>query len=216
MQIIPSILVQSEEQFINQIQNIQNQVKTVQLDIADGIFVKNKTWADPDVVKYETHCDIELHLMVVNPLEELKRWQAVEQVIRILIHYESVDDLADIMPTLHAYGWEIGIVLNPDTSIDVLEPYIDDIKCVQFMTVYPGKQGQTFISDVLEKIKKFHQTYPDMPIAVDGAVNETNIADLINVHVTRIGPGSALFGNENTPQQNLKLMQKLINSLKND
>lgn len=209
MQIIPTILVYSQKEFETQINLIQNHVPLVQHDIEDGIFVDNKTWSDPDVAQRLTTCDIELHLMVSDPLEELKRWQKVEQVIRVLVHYESVKNLTDIMPTLHAYGWEIGIVLNPETNIKVLKPYIDEIKSVQFMTVHPGKQGQNFLPDVLKKIKKFHKKYPNMPIAVDGHVDETTIPDLIQAGITRFGVGSAIFGTAN-PVASLKQLEQLL------
>jgi len=213
MTIIPSILVTSEDEFKQQIQSIQPHVPMIQLDIADGKFVDNTTWAEPDVIKKIVTCDIELHLMVSDPLSELKRWQSTEQVKRILVHYESTD-LADIMPTLHAYGFEIGIVLNPDTSTTVLTPFISEIKCVQFMTVVPGKQGQPFESNVLRKIKAFHKKCPDMPISADGGVNAETLPKLIAAGVTRCGPGSAIFGNEKSPKENLENLQQIIHSLK--
>lgn len=209
MHITPAILVHTKKEYKTQIEAIQDHVDIIQLDIADGKFVENVTWADPDVVKDVTTCDIELHLMVADPLEELKRWQSTEQVTRILVHYESVKNLGDIMPTLHAYGWEIGIVLNPETNIDVLEPYIGEIKSVQFMTIHPGKQGQAFLPKVLTKIKKFHKKYPDMLIAVDGHVDENTIPDLLKAGVTRFGVGSAIFGTDD-PVDNLKKLTQLL------
>ncbi len=209
MNIIPSILVKTAKAFKQQINQIQKHTDIIQLDIADGNFVDNKTWADPDVVKKLTTCDIELHLMVSNPLEELKRWHNTEQIIRILVHYESVKNLADIMPTLHAYGWEIGIVLNPETDINVLESYINEIKLVQFMTIHPGKQGQKFLPEVVKKIKIFHAKYPDMSLAADGHVDETTIPDLIKAGITHFGVGSTIFGDKN-PVERLKKLEQLL------
>ena len=209
MQIIPSILVKTKTEFKKQIETIQKYVSILQLDIADGKFVDNETWADPGVIKDATTCDIELHLMVSDPLEELKRWQSTEQVKRILVHFESVKNLDDIMPTLHAYGWEIGIVLNPETDIDVLKPYIEEIKSVQFMTIHPGKQGQAFLPEVLEKIKKFHKKYPNMPIAADGHIDEITIPDLKKAGVTRFGVGSAIFGSDD-PIATIKKLELLL------
>src|SRR3990167_11298761 len=78
---------------------------------------------------------VELHLMVKEPLNELKKWQSVEQVVRILVHYECMDNLKDIFPTLHAYGWDISIVLNPDTPIAALDPYLPEIKGVMTILI---------------------------------------------------------------------------------
>ena len=213
MIIIPSILVQSEDEFKKQIKALDNVLDLVQLDIADGKFVPNTTWANPEIVKRETPMDIELHLMVESPLKELARWGSVDQVIRILVHYESVKNLAEIMPTLHAYGWEIGIVLNPDTPIDVLEPYIHEIKTVMFMGVYPGKQGQKLIPEVLQKIKQFKTKHPQISVELDGAVNEETLPDITKTRGDAICPGSAIFKNDREPKDNVKRMEEIINRL---
>ena len=213
MIIIPSLLVKTAEQFKQQIKSIQKELDLVQLDIADGKFANNTTWADPKVVEKNTKIDIELHLMVSEPLKELKRWAEVEQVVRILVHFESIPNLADIMPTLHAYGWEIGIVLNPETDIKVLKPYISEIKSVMFMGVVPGKQGQKLIPEVLEKIKKFNKLYPNMFTELDGGVNEKTMPGIVASGVEAVCPGSAIVGNKRTPAENIKRMKKLIHKL---
>ena len=213
IQIIPSLLVDSEDQFLKNYQGLEDSVAMIQIDIADGVFVESKTWADPAVIKKTVTIDCELHLMVESPMQELKKWQAVEQVKRILVHYESLKDLRAVMPTLHAYGWEIGLVLNPETSIDVLEPYIGDIRRVMFMGVQPGKQGQAFIPETLNRIRALKQKHPAMIIAVDGAVNEQTLSDLIAAGADAICPGSAIFGNEHTPSENVQRMQEMIQSL---
>lgn len=213
IQIIPSILVQTEQEFAKQIQALEGVLEIVQLDIADGKFVPNTTWADPEIVKEVSKIDIELHLMVVDPLAELKKWSSVEQIKKVLIHYEAVDNLADIMPTLHAYGWEIGIVLNPDTPIEVLDPYLPEIQTVMFMGVVPGFQGQSLIPEVLKKIKKFTALHPDIFTELDGAVNETTLPDITKSGVKAVCPGSAIFGNERTPKENVQRMRKVINKL---
>ena len=87
MEIIPSILVQTEEQFLQQMEWLGDSVKQVQLDIADGKFVPNVTWANPAVVKKLRKLTVELHLMVADPIAELKKWVNIKQVKRVLFHY---------------------------------------------------------------------------------------------------------------------------------
>jgi len=98
IQIIPSILVPDEATFIAWSQSVEQILPMIQLDIADGKFVPNDTWADPDVVSERLHIDCELHLMVEDPLEEIRIWEEVPQVKRVLVHYESdPDNIADIL-----------------------------------------------------------------------------------------------------------------------
>jgi len=211
VQIIPSLLVQSEKEFLKKYHALEDAVDMIQLDIADGLFVPNTTWANPEVVQKTVTIDLELHLMVSDPLEELKKWQRVEQIKRIWVHYESTD-LEDILPTLHAYGWDIGIVLNPLTESTILEPFINEIKGVMFMGVVPGKQGQPFIPQVVDKIKLFRMRHPDMFVSIDGAVNNVTLPEIIHAGVNAVCPGSAIVGKGN-PAKNVATMQKFIHTL---
>ena len=212
MQIIPSILVRSKEEFIKQITGVQSAVDMIQLDIADGKFVPNTTWADPEVVEKYTNIDVELHLMVQNPLKEVERWTATEVVKRILFHYEAVDDFGATLEALKKYDWEIGVVLNPDTELEKIKPYLSDLDSVMFMGVVPGFQGQGLIPDVLEKIVEFNSQYSNIFTEIDGAVNKETIPDIVQTEVKAICPGSAIFGSGN-PAENVDEIREIINSL---
>jgi len=214
MQIIPSVLVQSKEEYIKQITGVQDSVEMIQLDIADGNFVPNTTWADPDVVEEYTNIDIELHLMVKDPVKELKRWTATEVVKRILVHFESVDDFASTLEQLKKYDWEIGVVINPNTSIESIEPHLSDLSSVMFMGVVPGFQGQGLIPEVLEKIINFNSKYSHIFTEIDGAVNLETLPDIIQTEVKAICPGSAVFGKGN-PADNVVEINNIINRLTN-
>ncbi|HBU07308.1 MAG TPA: hypothetical protein DEB09_04465 [Candidatus Magasanikbacteria bacterium] len=215
MIIIPSILVQSKEEYIKQIQAVQSVVDMIQLDIADGKFVPNITWADPDVVEQYTNIDVELHLMVQNPLEEIKKWTNIKNIKRILIHAESDFDFPLITDHLSSKNIELGIVLNPNTPLSVLKPYIEQITTVMFMGVYPGFQGQNLIPEVLEKIVEFNSEYSNIFTEIDGAVNFDTLPDIIQTEVKAICPGSAIFGNGN-PADNIEKMKEIINKLTNN
>lgn len=212
MIIIPSVLVQTKEEFIKQITGVQNSVEMIQLDIADGKFVPNTTWADPEVVEKYTNIDVELHLMVGDPLKEVERWTSTEVVKRILFHYEAVDDFGATLEALKKYDWEIGVVINPGTAIESIEPYLSDLDCVMFMGVYPGFQGQSLIPEVLEKIVEFNSQYSNIFTEIDGAVNLKTLPDIAQTEVRAICPGSAVFGNGN-PAENVEMMKEIINKL---
>ncbi len=213
MNIIPSIFVSDKKTFQKQIQSLDGIVDTAQIDIADGEFVEAVTWSHDHVDELlplvPSSLNLELHLMVKNPLEELKKWQRAEAVIRIFVHYEAVEDLSDILPTLHAYGWEIGIAINPETPLSVLTPYLKEIKAVLFMGVTPGKQGQTFHLSTLKKIQDFRMADNGHWLAVDGGVNEKTITDIMLAGADAVCPGSAVFGNRKKPSTNIKELQKV-------
>ena len=219
IQIIPSILVKTKEEFIVQISGLESSVSMIQLDIADGIFVNNTTWAEPEVVKNNCQLDIELHLMVAEPLTELKKWLGIEQIKRILIHYESFTGnneqknylINDTINFINENDWEGGLVLNPATPYQVIEDYLEKITSVMFMGVIPGLQGQSLIPEVLEKITNFTIDHPDIFTAIDGAVNEANLPAIIKTGIKAICPGSAIFGNQRTPKENVERLTKIMN-----
>lgn len=210
IQIIPSLLVPNEELFLRCVHGLGDSVSTVQIDIADGKFVPSTTWADPESIKTYLPMACELHLMVKEPLKELAKWGAVEQVVRILIHVESTPKLADIFPTLHAYGWEIGLVLNPETPIEALTPFLPEIKRVMFMGVHPGSQGQPFIPETLDKIRAFKAKKTDHTIAIDGGVNEQTLRGLITAGIDVACPGSAIFQTSRNPAEAVAHMKNTI------
>ena len=112
--------------------------------------------------------------MVKKPLLELKKWATVEQVTRILVHYESMPDIHDIFPTLHAYGWDISMVINPDTPISALEPFVPELKGVMCMGVIPGFQGSPFVPGVLGKLKEIKSGF-----AIDDQANKEMLLNIV-------------------------------------
>lgn len=214
-QIIPSILVLSEHEFKKQINTIKNEVKMVQIDLADGKFVPNKTWTFEEPKKAQQYLDIdfELHLMVQKPLETIKDWGNNPHLKRILIHYESVDNIAAAIKELNILKKDISIVLNPITPLSVLEPILNKIQGVMFMGVNPGFQGQGFIPETLDRIEKFKEKKTAHFVEVDGAVNEQTLSDIVKVGTDGVCPGSAIFGNKNTPAKNIQHLQNIIRGL---
>jgi ribulose-phosphate 3-epimerase len=212
--IIPSILVPDEHTFLAWSRAVEEVLPMIQLDIADGQFVPNETWADPNVVDEHLQIDCELHLMVRDPLKEVRLWEDVQQIKRVLVHYESnPENITEILAQIHSYGWEVGLVLNPDTPVDVVDDLVEEIDSLMLMGVIPGKQGQKFIPKTIARIKEARERFPNLYIELDGAVNEETLPDIVATGVHAICPGSSIFGNDRTPAENVKLMRDMISTL---
>lgn len=214
MLIIPAILVNNEKDFIDQATAVENYIDLIQLDIGDGVFTQNKTWADPKFIKKQNlNLDLELHLMVNHPIKELEKWVDVEQVRRVLIPYECKDDLMSVIDFIEKQGWEKGIVLNPETPISVLDEYLDNFTHVLFMSVIPGSQRQKFIPETLNKIIAFKKNNPEHFVEVDGGINEETLPALIKANVDALCIGSGIFCREQSPAEQIHYFENLINSL---
>lgn len=214
MQIIPSLLVQSREEFETQITAVQNSIEMVQIDIADGIFVPNTTWRDPQIAKQILEINAELHLMVADPIKEAILWMTVPQIKRVLFHYEAVEKnkIEHTIRELGRGGWQVGLVLNPDTQIEVVDSHIEHLDAVMFMGVYPGFQGQKYIPETTNRMKKLKQKYPDLFVSLDGGVNLQTLPEIIKSGINAVCPGSAVFHTDKTPAENVADTQALINN----
>lgn len=215
IEIIPSLLVSSKAEFKSQVAAVKDAVSMIQIDLADGKFVPNTTWAfsHPREAQEELDIDFELHLMVSDPLTTLQAWYDNHRLKRVLIHYESISNVANTIKVITDHrSLLIGIVLNPETPISVLDPYLDSIQAVMFMGVHPGFQGQTFIPETLDRIQALKAKTPKQYVEIDGGVNEDTVPDLIAAGVNAVCPGSAIFG-KGDPAENVQRMRILISQL---
>ena len=231
MPIIPAILVPTYQELKKQLKQTEPFFDYVQIDIMDGQFVNNKSFNyndDRDLNKFfnneiETKLKYELHLMVKNPLDEIAKWEKVKNVFRVIFHIECDDEPMKILAKIKENGWQAGVALNPETPIENILPYLNQIKMLLFMTVHPGKQGNLFVEEVGKKVKKLIDKPPlKLPlikgektnrpiIAVDGGINEKNIALVKSWGVEIFNVGSALMKTNNIEKEHQKLKQIINN-----
>lgn len=215
MKIIPSMLTQTRDEFVNLINEVQDSVDMIQIDIADGMFVPNITWANPEDISQILKIDCELHLMVQDPFEEIEKWIDVPQVKRVFFHFDAVgpDESENILKVIKANEWEAGIVLNPDTPTEMIEPLMPLIDAVMFMGVVPGFQGQSYIPETTARMKEFKAAHKNTFVSLDGAVNVQTLPDIATANIDAVCPGSAIFHTNKTPAENVEDIRELINRL---
>ena len=156
-EIIPAIIAKSFPELRKKIKLVEIGVKTVQLDVMDGIFVNNKTWDRPEELKkIKTSLLCEAHLMVAEPRKILKRWLEPPKVCRIILHWEATDvkvSVAGLSREIRASGKEFGLALNPETQISVLDDVVGELDLVLLMGVDPGFAGQAMKPEIISKIR---------------------------------------------------------------
>lgn len=207
-QIIPAILTDSKEILESQIHQIENFTDTVHLDIGDGIFVPRKTVKAEDIKATKIKTYLSPHLMVQDPLREVERWRDTPNIKDITFHLETAENALDVIQQIKANGWRAGIAINPETLPEEIGQSLSQADFVLFMSVYPGKQGQSFIPKVLEKIKIFKQKYPYTPIGIDGGIHQNELEQLLPLGLEFVIMGSEIFNHPN-PGERLKELQKL-------
>jgi ribulose-phosphate 3-epimerase len=167
------------------------------LDLMDGHFVPNLT-IGPPVVASIARCataPLDAHLMVTEP-DALIAPLADAGVARIAVHVETSVHLHRTLDAIRQRGPEAGVVVNPATSLALLDDAYDAFDFVLVMSVNPGFGGQAFISSSLTKIDRLRQRLGDrkMDISVDGGVDPTTAGSLAAAGATTLIAGSAVFG----------------------
>jgi ribulose-phosphate 3-epimerase len=215
IEIIPTILVPNFNEVKAKIKAVENYVDWAQMDIMDGIFVKNKTWPysakaskgknNPnDLKNFKTKVKLEAHLMVEKPEEVIDDW--LEVVERVIVHYEASNNLENLIKKVHQRGKGIGLAINPETSIEAVKPFLKDLDLVLCMAVQPGWGGQELRDEVLAKIRALRKLWPDGKIEVDGGITDKNIEKVIKAGANLICVGTYIFKSKDIKQaiENLK------------
>lgn len=213
-QIVPTINVQSQNAFVSQLRDAELLCDLIQIDIADGEFTAWKSWNEPGVVKdIQTGARYEAHLMVKDVEKELARWNTVQNIQRMIIHAESFSEpqkLYDMVnKLLLEANYEVGVALNPDTPIEVLEPIADKINYVMLLGVSPGTSGQPMQDNVIDKIQDLRIAYPDVNIEVDGGVNENNARSVVLAGANIVCLGSGIFNDKASVKENYNKFKTL-------
>lgn len=195
MQVIPAILDKHLEDILEKIKEAESHnVSMAQIDVADGIFVNNTTFNDPEEIiglGINFNIDLEIHLMTEHPMRDAKKWSRISNVKRIIVHWEALN--AEDKKNLKNYG----VAINPGTHYSEIIDYLDQIKHVLFMGVEPGWSSQSFEEKVIKSIREFKAIcFPDNIIAVDGGVNEITAPFLAQAGVDIVNVGSFLWYND--------------------
>lgn len=163
----------------------------VQIDITDGKFVPTETVINLEDLKYFTEkANVEFHLMINRPEETIGEWVRLGPK-RIIVHIEAVEDMDELLNVCREKNVELGLALNPETPNVMIEPWINAVDLILFLGVHPGRGGQEFIPEVLEKIKLLRRNFPNVKIEIDGGVRTANIGGLkkAGVDIFIIGSG---------------------------
>ena len=189
MQTVPSLLEKTPENLISQINKLSPYFKRFQVDIADGIFVPNKTVQIEEIkdslikdcLKKDS-LSFDFHLMVKDYETEIKKLELLKKLIKInliLIHFSVTTNYK--LPTTN-YSIPIGLTLNPGDQVTDLTDHftLQTIPCIQVMSVTPGVQGNPFLPDTLLKIEQLRVLGYKSKIFLDGAVNEKTIPIIIS------------------------------------
>ena len=197
----------------NLIDNIKklNETDTdfIHYDIMDGNFVTNTSFSFEDINiinKYVTK-PLDVHLMVSNPDKYIAFYKNLNPEY-ITIHYE-IDNYQKYIDMLKELNIKVGVSIKPNTPVEVLYNILDKVDLVLIMSVEPGKGGQKFIDESLDKIQKLRKYIDDnnfkTVIEVDGGINDITSKMCTYSGVDILVSGSYITNSNNYQEQINKL-----------
>ena len=187
----------------------------IHFDVMDNHYVPNLT-IGPMVCKSLREDGIkdfiDVHLMI-QPVNDLAKSFAEAGADLISFHPEAVENINETIELIKSHGCKVGIAINPDTSLSILEDIIHDIDLILLMSVYPGFGGQKFIETTIEKIqdaKKLIETQShNIFLEVDGGINHETIGKVAAAGANVFVAGSAIFGSADYAETIQDFRQKI-------
>lgn len=212
--IAPSVLAADFANLQRDIEMINNsEADWFHIDIMDGVFVPNISFGMPvlEAITKHTKKTVDVHLMIVDPDRYIKTFAALGANI-LSVHYEACPHLHRTIQGIKVEGMKAGVVLNPHTSVDLIEDVINDIDLVCIMSVNPGFGGQSFIENTYAKVEKLKamivRKNASTIIEIDGGVTDKNAAQLVTAGADVLVAGNYVFRAEN-PTETIAHLKKI-------
>ena len=203
IQISPSILSADFSQLKNEIKKLEQAgADMIHVDVMDGHFVPNLTIGPPVIKSLRGHTNLpfDVHLMI-SPVHKYIKDYADAGANIITIHPEATNDLKESIKHIRDLGKKVGVSLNPETPLEIVENFLQDIDLVLIMSVHPGFGGQKFMPEVLGKVKKLRniiiEKKLELDIEIDGGIDFDNNKMVIEAGANILVSGTTVFKKNN-------------------
>ena len=203
IQISPSILSADFSQLGEEIKKLEDGgADLIHVDVMDGHFVPNLTIGPPVIkaLRNYTKLPFDVHLMISPVHKYIQNFAEAGSDI-ITIHPEATEKLEESINLIKDLNKKVGVSLNPNTEISIIESQLKNIDLVLIMSVYPGFGGQKFIPETIKKIKNLKEIKDinkyNFDIEVDGGINFSNSKDVIDAGANILVSGTTIFKENN-------------------
>ena len=214
IQVSPSILSADFSQLGTEIKRLEEGgADMIHVDVMDGHFVPNLTIGPPVIKALRKHCSLkfDVHLMI-SPVHKYIKAYADAGADIITIHPEATQNLGESIKAIKNLKKKVGVSLNPESKIELISKFLNQIDLVLIMSVNPGFGGQKFMPEVLDKIKQLKKIQQDkdlnFDIEIDGGINFENCKIAIDAGANILVSGTTVFkSNDGDIKKNIDLLK---------
>ncbi len=211
IRICPSILNANFDDLPNEILRVAKSADLIHLDVMDNIFVPNFTFDfdRANEIIESSALPIDVHLMVEKADLAGPKY-AASAAVSVTIHFEATENVAKTLAAIRENGTRAGLAIKPNTSIEVVKPFLHLIDILLVMTVEPGFGGQSFMKEMMPKVATARswlrsKGFSDTWLQVDGGVSTDTIAIASEAGADTFVAGSAVYKAPNPADMVLKL-----------
>ena len=215
IRITPSILNADLNNLEYEISRIAAQSDLIHLDVMDNIFVPNFTFDFERASEIIRSCPIgvDAHLMVAD-VDSIAAAYAQVGCTSVTVHAEATTNISQTLKSIRRTGARAGLAVKPGTDIDDYANFLNDVDMFLIMTVEPGFGGQSFMHEMMKKVKRTRKIIGERPIwlQVDGGVSLETISEAAEAGADVFVAGSAVFNAED-PAAMIASLRKLATSV---
>jgi ribulose-phosphate 3-epimerase len=190
------------------------------IDVMDGLFVPNISMG-PFIVqtcRRITSIPLDVHLMICNPENHVQSFMEAG-ASRLSLHIENNSNLVRTLQVIRDAGVHTGVVLNPSIPASSIESVLPFVDLILVMTVNPGFSGQTFMPEMLTKVKTIRRMIEDfnpaIDLQVDGGINTQTLPDVLQAGANVFVAATAIFGHSKGILAGTQELRQVISLNKN-